>query len=85
MHLRTVTISKRKAANAGSAYTDQFLGLTAVEPTWDGDAFVGTVTSVDASLACAIITAPDGRWMRSASNYLRVPVAGLNAPVPVTA
>lgn len=77
MDLRTVTISKRKAANAGSAYTDQFLGLTAVEPTWEGDAFVGTVTAVDATLGCAIITAPDGRWMRSASNYLRVPTSEL--------
>lgn len=74
MDLRTVTISKTKAANAGSAYTDQFLGLTVAEATWEGDLFVGTVTRVDASLACAIITAEDGRWMRTASNYLRVPV-----------
>lgn len=74
MDLRTVTISKAKAANAGSRYTDQFLGLTVLEPTWDGTPFVGTVTRVDATLGCAIITAEDGRWMRSASNYLRVPV-----------
>lgn len=74
MDLRTVTISKTKAANAGARYTEQFLGLTVVEPTWDGTPFTGTVTSVDASLACAIITAEDGRWMRTGSNYLRVPV-----------
>lgn len=72
--LRTVTISQRKAANAGRRYTDQFLGLTVVEATFDGHAFVGTVTAVDA-LGYATVTAPDGRWMRASSHNLRTPVA----------
>lgn len=74
MHLRTVTISEAKAANAGSAYTDTFLGLTVVEATADGHAFTGKVTAVD-SLGYATVTDADGRWMRAASRNLRVPVA----------
>lgn len=82
MDLRTVTISEHKAANAGSAYTDRFLGLEAVEVAHGGVIFQGEVTAVD-SLGYATITAPDGRWLRSASRNLRVVVDGLNAPVPV--
>lgn len=80
MHLRTVTISQRKAANAGTRYTDRFLGLTAVEATYGGDAFVGTVTAVD-SLGYATVTDDSGRWMCAASRSLRVPVATLNGAV----
>lgn len=74
MHLRTVTISERKAANAGRAYTDTFLGLTVVEATYDGHAFTGKVTAVD-SLGYATVTDDSGRWIRAASRNLRVPVA----------
>lgn len=74
MDLRTVTISARKTANAGRRYTDQFLGLTVVEATYDGAAFVGQVTAVD-SLGYATVTGPDGRWLRARSLNLRALVS----------
>jgi hypothetical protein len=70
MNTRRITISSRKVAYQGSRYTDQFLGLTAVEKTWEGENFVGTVTGFDGEYA--ILTAPDGRWMRTASRDLHV-------------
>lgn len=68
---KPVTISRTLTAYQGSAYTDRFLGLTVQEPTWDGTPFVGVVTAV-VGTAYAIITAPDGRWMRTATNVLHV-------------
>ncbi len=67
---RRVTVSSRKVAYEGSRYTDQFLGLTVVEKTWEGQEFVGTVTEFRGEHA--VITAPDGRWMRAATTDLRV-------------
>lgn len=67
---RLVVISTRKAANLGRAYLDTFLGLTVVERTWEGTEFTGTVTSFVGEHA--VITAPDGRWMRAASTRLAV-------------
>lgn len=62
MTTRRVTISSTKAANAGPAYTDQFLGLPVAVQTYEGDTLLGTVEDVRTD--GVVVRFPDGRWMR---------------------
>lgn len=59
---RRVTISGSKLAQAGSAYSSQFLGLTVVHTTWDGEQMVGTLDRFQHGYPVAVFA--DGRWAR---------------------
>ena len=58
---RIVRLNQRRAANEGTRYTDQFVGMSAVITTHEGARLVGTVESI--TPGCSItIRFPDGRW-----------------------
>lgn len=67
---RRVTISQRKVANAGAAYSDQFLGLDVLYRTWDGDLLVGRIESVD--ITGVVLRFDDGKWTRTSGLDLTV-------------
>jgi hypothetical protein len=62
MNTRQTTISRRKVAQMGKAYTDTWLGTQVVFTSYEGDRTVGTITRWDDLYPVATFT--DGSWAR---------------------
>ena len=62
MKTRQTTVSQRKVAEMGKAYTDTWLGTQVVFTTWEGDRRVGTITRWADLYPVATFT--DGTWAR---------------------
>jgi hypothetical protein len=62
MQTRQTTISQRKVAQMGKAYTDTWIGTQVVFTSYDGDRTVGTITRWDDLYPVA--TFADGTWAR---------------------
>jgi hypothetical protein len=72
----TFTVSRKRIAFEGRAYTDRFVGAPAVHTTWEGEHMVGVVESWGAHGAIpvgdehCVIRFPDGRWARGSVDSL---------------
>jgi hypothetical protein len=62
MKTHHTTVSQRKVAQVGKAYTDTWLGTQVVFTSYEGDRTVGTITRWDDLYPVA--TFPNGSWAR---------------------
>lgn len=63
MQTRHTTLSTRKIAFQGSAYTDQWLGTRVVFTDYDGNRHLGTITRF-ADVFYPVADLDDGGWAR---------------------